>query len=80
MRRGIAALGSALVVLCVVLTAQAPQTQLIDAQRPPVKAPWRNIGGPPCLIPEGGMIPCNPASTHVTAIRAGRLFDSIAVL
>ena len=35
------------------------------------------IGAPPCLIPEGGTIPCAPASTRVTAIRAGRLFDSV---
>ena len=78
MRRVIAAVGSALVVLCAALTAQAPQTQApATPARPPAPAPWRNIGAPPCLIPEGGTIPCAPASTRVTAIRAGRLFDSV---
>ena len=78
MRRVIAAVGSALVVLCAALTAQAPQTQApATPARPPAPTPWRNIGGPPCLIPEGGTIPCAPASTRVTAIRAGRLFDSV---
>src|SRR5215510_13474317 len=79
MRGVIAAVGSALVVLCVALSAQSPQTQApTTPQRPSVPAGWRNIGAPPCLIPEGGTIPCNPASTRVTASRAGRLFDSIA--
>ena len=78
MRRVIAAVGSALVVLCAALTAQAPQTQApATPARPPAPTPWRNIGAPPCLIPEGGTIPCAPASTRVTAIRAGRLFDSV---
>ena len=78
MRRVIAAVGSALVVLSVALVAQAPQSQAPSTpQRPGVQGTWRNIGVPPCLIPEGGTIPCAPASTRVTAIRAGRLFDSL---
>jgi imidazolonepropionase-like amidohydrolase len=78
MRRVIAAVGSAFVVLCVALTAQAPQTPApATPSRPSVPTGWRNIGAPPCVIPEGGTIPCAPASTRVTAIRAGRLFDSV---
>ena len=78
MRRVIAVVAAGLVVMCVALTAQAPQTQApATPARPAVPAPWRMIGAPPCLIPEGGTIPCAPASTRVTAIRAGRLFDSV---
>jgi imidazolonepropionase-like amidohydrolase len=79
MRRVIAVVGLGLIVMCTALIAQAPQTQApATPQRPAVPTGWRNIGAPPCLIPEGGTIPCNPASTRVTAIRAGRVFDSIA--
>jgi len=71
--------GAGLIVMCTALVAQAPQSQApATPSRPSVPAGWRNIGAPPCLIPEGGTIPCNPASTRVTAIRAGRVFDSIA--
>lgn len=35
------------------------------------------VGTPPCVGPEGGTIPCPAAATRVTAIRAGRLFDSV---
>jgi len=35
------------------------------------------VGTQPCVGPEGGTLPCPPASTRVTAIRAGRLFDSL---
>ena len=54
--------------------AQAPPTP------PRAKAPgtWRMVGAPPCVAPDGGTLQCPPASTRVTAIRAGRLFDSEA--
>jgi imidazolonepropionase-like amidohydrolase len=79
MARVIPIVGAGLVIMCTALVAQAPQTQApATPTRPSVPAGWRNIGAPPCLIPEGGTIPCNPASTRVTAIRAGRVFDSIA--
>ena len=69
MRRVNAFVGVGLVaVMYSALAAQAPPTP----PRPPAPTPWRNIGAPPCLIPEGGTIPCAPASTRVTAIRAGR--------
>jgi imidazolonepropionase-like amidohydrolase len=67
-----------LIVMCTALIAQSSQTQApTTPARPAAPTPWRNIGAPPCLIPEGGTIPCAPASTRVTAIRAGRLFDSV---
>jgi hypothetical protein len=80
MRHVKAVVGASLVALmCSALGAQAPKTQApATPARPAVQGPWRNIGAPPCLIPEGGTIPCAPASTRVTAIRAGRLFDSVA--
>ena len=78
MARVIPIVGAGLIVMCTALVAQAPQTQApATPQRPAVPSGWRNIGAPPCLIPEGGTIPCAPASTRVTAIRAGRLFDSV---
>ena len=78
MRRLIPIVGAGLIVMCTALVAQAPQAQApATPSRPAVAGPWRNIGAPPCLIPEGGTIPCNPASTRVTAIRAGRMFDSL---
>jgi imidazolonepropionase-like amidohydrolase len=79
MARVISAVGASLIVMSTALIAQAPQTQApATPPRPGVQGTWRNIGAPPCLIPEGGTIPCAPASTRVTAIRAGRLFDSVA--
>jgi imidazolonepropionase-like amidohydrolase len=35
------------------------------------------VGPAPCVGPEGGTLQCPPAPTRVTAIRAGRLFDSV---
>jgi imidazolonepropionase-like amidohydrolase len=79
MARVIPVVGAALIVMCGMLAAQAPQKEApATPARPPVAGTWRNIGGPPCTIPEGGTIPCAPTSPRVTAIRAGRLFDSIA--
>jgi imidazolonepropionase-like amidohydrolase len=56
------------------LDAQAPATP------PRAKLPgtWRNVGAHPCVAPDGGTLQCPPAATRVTAIRAGRLFDSEA--
>src|SRR5262245_13350396 len=72
-------LGPALIVMCIAPAPQTPQKEApTTPARPPVSGTWRNIGAPPCVIPEGGTIPCNPASAGVTAIRAGRLFDSVA--
>jgi len=38
-------------------------------------APWRGAGPPPCVGSDGGIFQC-PATAQVTAIRAGRMFDS----
>jgi imidazolonepropionase-like amidohydrolase len=40
-------------------------------------APWRGAGAPPCFGSEGGSYQCRQAPGTV-AIRAGRLFDSVA--
>lgn len=47
----------------------------LDAQVQPPPAPWRGAGATPCVASDGGVIQCAPKS-GVTAIRAGRLFDS----
>ncbi len=74
MTRASLAVGACLVTLvCGALAAQAPSTPA----RPPAPGPWRMVGAPPCVGPEGGTIPCPPAATRVTAIRAARLFDSV---
>jgi imidazolonepropionase-like amidohydrolase len=52
--------------------------QAATPARPPAPAPWRMVGAPPCVGLEGGTIPCPPASTRAIAIRAARLFDSVA--
>ena len=43
----------------------------------PPPAPWRGAGLTPCVGSDGGVYQCPPAP-RVTAIRAGRLFDSRA--
>jgi imidazolonepropionase-like amidohydrolase len=52
--------------------AQAPGTP----PRQPVPDPWRMVGQPPCLGPEGHTLKCPPTTTRIVAVRAGRLFDS----
>ncbi len=52
--------------------ATAAQAQVL-----PPPAPWRGAGGVPCAGPEAGIFQCAPSiAGKVTAIRAGRLFDS----
>jgi len=57
---------------CALLGAQAPATPA----RQKLPGAWRNVGAPPCVAPDGGTLQCPPAATRVTALRAGRLFDS----
>src|SRR5437870_3675311 len=45
------------------------------AQEAARQGPWRGAGVQPCFGPEGGSYQCAPA-LGVTAVRAGRLFDS----
>lgn len=75
MSRWKAALGVGIVtVACsALLDAQAPPTP--PRQRAP--SPWRFAGAQPCVNSEGGVLQCPPAPKSI-AVRAGRLFDSIA--
>ena len=57
---------------------------VLDAQAPPATQtrelapePWRRTGARPCVRPGSGFAQC-PAPLGVTAVRAGRLFDSEA--
>jgi imidazolonepropionase-like amidohydrolase len=50
-------------------------TAVISAQPLPPPAPWRGAGITPCLGADGGILQCPPVP-HITAVRAGRLFDS----
>src|SRR5512134_2909874 len=61
------------VSLSTLLSAQAPPTP--PRQKAP--SPWRFAGTQPCVNPEGGVLQC-PAADRAIAIRAGRLFDSVA--
>src|SRR6186713_3080965 len=56
------------------LDAQAPPAA---SARPPAPEPWRRTGARPCVRPGSGFAQC-PAPLVVTAVRAGRLFDSEA--
>src|ERR1051326_9098949 len=47
----------------------------VSAQVQPPPAPWRGAGPTPCVGSDGGVIKCAPPA-QVTAVRAGRLFDS----
>jgi len=47
----------------------------LRAQVEPPPAPWRGAGETPCKGSDGGIFKC-PAAETVTAVRAGRLFDS----
>src|SRR5947209_15475624 len=55
-----------ILLMAATLSAQAVQ---------PPPAPWRGAGPTPCVGSDGGVIKCAPAE-QVTAVRAGRLFDS----
>src|SRR6266700_3866359 len=59
--------------ISITLCAQAPNSEIPDPQ--PAPLPWGGAGPRPCAGPEGGILLCRPTPT-VTAVRAGRLFDS----
>jgi len=48
----------------------------LRAQSRQAPEPWRGAGPTPCVGSDGGVFKC-PAEGSVTAVRAGRLFDSI---
>jgi imidazolonepropionase-like amidohydrolase len=52
-------------------------TATLSAQVQPPPAPWRGAGSTPCVGSDHGVIKC-VAPAKVTAVRAGRLFDSKA--
>jgi imidazolonepropionase-like amidohydrolase len=78
-RRFTAAAVAAIVVgaaVAAVLQAQAPQGGPPAIQpRAQAPEPWRRTGARPCVRPGSGFAQCQ-APLGVTAVRAGRLFDS----
>src|SRR5689334_18744236 len=58
----------------VVLNGQAPPSTKTRELAP---EPWRRTGARPCVRPGSGFARC-PPPPGVTAVRAGRLFDSEA--
>src|SRR5262249_16943628 len=64
---------SLLTIACALIFAVTPRSQGLQ----PVKTPGGGAGVPPCVGSDGGFYQCPPAG-RVTAIRAGRLFDSKA--
>ena len=68
----LSAVVAAAVLIGAVLNAQGLAT---PAARPQAPEPWRRTGVRPCVRPGSGFAQC-PAPAGVTAVRAGRLFDS----
>jgi imidazolonepropionase-like amidohydrolase len=78
-RRLTAAAGAAVLLglgVVGVLQAQAPPPPATPT-RPLAPEPWRRSGPRPCVRPGSGFAQCQ-AAPGVTAVRAGRLFDSEA--
>jgi len=59
------------------LLAAAAIATPAPAQEMSPDTPWRGAGAPPCFGSDGGTYQCRP-STATLAIRAARLFDSVA--
>lgn len=78
MRRRFSAVVAAVVfagaLLPAALHAQAPPATPVRQQAP---EPWQRVGPRPCVRPGSGFVLCEPPA-GVTAVRAGRLFDSQA--
>lgn len=79
MRQLTGVVGAVLAVLIGgVLMAQGPQGGAPSTPaRTPAPGEWRMVGSHPCIGPEGGTIACDSSASRITAIRAGRLFDSL---
>src|SRR4249919_2435897 len=75
MTRRLSAVVAAAVLVGAVLQAQGPPPA--TQARPPAPEPWRRTGARPCVRPGSGFAQCS-APLGVTAVRAGRLFDSQA--
>src|SRR5882762_4715736 len=59
------------------MTAFAIFMTAVSLRAQPPQAPWRGAGAQPCVGSDGGSYQCPPAP-RVVAVRAGRLFDSVA--
>ncbi len=57
------------------LFAQSRDTPAAESQPKRFSGSWRGAGPTPCVGSDGGVMQCPPAP-RITAIRAGRLFDS----
>jgi len=75
MTRRLSAVIAAAVLVGAVLQAQGPPPA--TQARPLAPEPWRRTGARPCVRPGSGFAQCT-APLGVTAVRAGRLFDSVA--
>src|SRR5687768_18402203 len=75
MTRRFSAAVAAAVLVGATLYAQGPPPATPSRAQAP--EPWRRTGVRPCVRPGSGFAQC-PAPAGVTAVRAGRLFDSVA--
>jgi imidazolonepropionase-like amidohydrolase len=75
MTRRLSAVVAAAVLVGATLYAQGPPPATPSRAQAP--EPWRRTGARPCVRPGSGFAQC-PAPAAVTAVRAGRLFDSVA--
>jgi imidazolonepropionase-like amidohydrolase len=75
MTRRLSAVVAAAVLVGATLYAQGPPPATPSRAQAP--EPWRRTGARPCVRPGSGFAQC-PAAASVTAVRAGRLFDSVA--
>ncbi len=75
MTRRFSAVVAAAVLVGATLYAQGPPPATPSRAQAP--EPWRRTGVRPCVRPGSGFAQC-PAPASVTAVRAGRLFDSVA--
>src|SRR3954447_18976087 len=71
-------------VAAIAIVVGAGVVVMLDAQTPPATQtrerapePWRRSGARPCVRPGSGFAQC-PEPLGVTAVRAGRLFDTEA--
>jgi imidazolonepropionase-like amidohydrolase len=71
-----AALTATVALVLMALTHVAGQAPATPAPQRAAE-PWRFAGERPCVRPDGGALQCPPAA-RTYAIRAGRLFDSVA--
>lgn len=76
-RRLFAVVAAAVLIGAVVTAVLHAQAIPAPSARPQAPEPWRRTGARPCVRPGSGFAQC-AAPAGVTAVRAGRLFDSQA--